>query len=236
MYMMPFESFARPRKSMFHRIGNFMLPPQPRDQIVYSFDEMKKLFRLKHYLVAIATVPVIFGLFWLQLHFWPWTLYGPGLLFLTGLEWSFNKGVLWVGGFLVVCMFIPGLVPGKNMPEKGSSYSKHTTGRLNQAAVREEQWFREGAEQWSRFGRLRSAFAFGFVHQANLIYPIATILPLTLAGLIYNHIYLHNYKRTQSSEEAVLASALFHRVYNKVVLTIAAFWFVYAIGKWAIGF
>jgi hypothetical protein len=234
--MMPFEPFARPRGSVFCRISNFMLPPQPRDQVVYGFGEMKELFRLKHYLVAIAIAPIVFGLFWLQLYFWPWTVYGPGLLFLTGLEWSFNRGVLWLGGFFVVCMFIYGLVPGKSVPQKGSSYSKHTVGKLNRAAVREEQWFREGAERWSRLERLRSAFAFGFVHQGNWIYPIATILPLTLAGLVFNHAYLHNYKRTHSRQEAVLASALVHRVYNRVVLICAITGLVYALGKWVIGF
>jgi hypothetical protein len=53
---------------------------------------------------------------------------------------------------------------------------------------------------------------------ANLIYPLATIIPLALGGAVFMVVYLRVYRETKFRRSAVLASAIVHRVYNRLAI------------------
>ena len=91
-------------------------------------------------------------------------------------------------------------------------------GVLTYAAVIEEQWFREGAENWSFKQRVLSCLGFALLHLENLIYPLATLLPLGVMGAVFMVVYLRAYRKTGNRASAVLRSSKLHRLYNRVAL------------------
>jgi hypothetical protein len=109
-------------------------------------------------------------------------------------------------------------VLGRRRAATPSSTSRYTFGFFNRAAVVEEQIFREGAEGWSWPQRITSCLVFGAVHLTNLIYPLATVLPLAVGGGLFMWVYLKNYRVTRSRRKAVLEASVTHRVYNRIAL------------------
>lgn len=201
-----------------------------------SFGQLKDHYRLRHYLIGIPMLALFFGIMKFETHVWHGFAYSPISLAITAGEWAYNRGWLWLTGLIVFAVVVPRLVPGRKRSAHAASvyYAEHTVGLMSQAAVAEEQWFREGSENWGWFGQLRSAFAFGLVHMANLFYPFSTILPLSLCGLVFTHVYMRRYRQSRSREEAVLASAVVHRVYNRLaVFTVLGIIAYYAV-KWSV--
>lgn len=96
--------------------------------------------------------------------------------------------------------------------------AKGYVGFLTRASVLEEQWFREGAENWNKRQRLASCVGFAILHMANLFYSVATLLPLAIMGYMLMHSYLREYRRTGNREQSVLRSSKLHRIYNRVAL------------------
>ena len=86
---------------------------------------------------------------------------------------------------------------------------------LDKAAMYEEQLFRMGAESWSPWRRVYSCVGFSLIHLVNVIYPIGLLLVLVAGGSILMWVYLREYKRSGSSERAVLASAKLHAAHNR---------------------
>jgi hypothetical protein len=68
----------------------------------------------------------------------------------------------------------------------------------------------------------------------NLIYPLATILPLAIGGGLFMIVYLRTYRKTQSRRAAVLMSAIWHRVYNRVAISALVIWLIVVFGTTAI--
>lgn len=96
---------------------------------------------------------------------------------------------------------------------------------LNRAAMNEEQWFRNGAENWSWQQRLYSCCAFGIVHVTNIIYPISSLLVVGAVGGVYLRYYLRVYRRTGDSQYATLAATKLHANFNRwaILYLVAAF-------------
>lgn len=82
------------------------------------------------------------------------------------------------------------------------------------AALNEEMWFRSGAENWTIRQRFVSCVSFGFCHVINLVYPVVTLVALSLVGAVLMAVYLAEFKRSRDVERATLASAKLHAVYN----------------------
>lgn len=206
--------------NVFFRLSNIAMPSQPEGQVSLGFGQLKDHYRLKHYLIGIPMLALFFVIVKFETDVWHGFAYSPLTLAIKGGEWAYNRGWLWLAGLVICAVVAPRLVPGKrrSMYAGSAYYADHTVGLMSRAAVAEEQWFREGSENWGWFGRLRSAFAFGLVHMANLFYPFSTILPLTLCGLVFTHVYMRRYRQTGSREEAVLAAAVAHRVYNRLAM------------------
>lgn len=90
-------------------------------------------------------------------------------------------------------------------------------------ALREEQWFRSGAEGWTLSQKIASCVVFGWVHIYGLIYPVATLISACFAGGVIMYVYQREYERSQDVTAATLAATKLHARYN-----------VYAIRTFAI--
>ncbi len=205
--------FRRPYSGWYTKLVMSIMPPQPDRHIVYSFGDLKPRFRWYHHLAALPMLALFFGLVQLQFAVLPFTRYSviSGVIRLVealGNRW-------WI---LLVAVVVYRIVKPKPV-RQARSLSSHTYGFFNRASVEEEQGWREGSENWSFFQRLLSCVSFAAIHMTNLIYPLASILPLAVGGGFLTFIYLRTYRRTQSRRAAVLEASIWHRVYNRLALT-----------------
>lgn len=220
--------FVRPNGSAFQRLLMRLMPPAPERHIAYTFGELRPLHRGEHYKIAIPAIISVLGLINLQVRLIPALGFSPLTLWITGAE-SFGFLPSWVALiiFFVVLRFLRGRGRRRTRTmttENGLAGTIRTGhgwkfGFFNEAAIYEEQAFREGYENWTRWERIRANLVFGAVHQSNLFYPFATILPLAVGGAIFGHIYQREFERTNFRRSAVLEAAVVHRVYNKVALS-----------------
>jgi uncharacterized membrane protein (DUF485 family) len=219
--------FERPKGGIYTGLLMKLLSmaPAPKRHIAYSFGELRKRFRGTDYLWALPMLLGFIGLVQLQIHYVPWLKYSV----ITGY---FEIGKrLGLSEITVVCSFVVLLVllmkRGKRRP--GRTETPHTYGLFNKAALYEEQVWREGSHRWNFGQRLISCLTFGAIHMVNLFYPLATILPLTIAGGVFMYIYLKAYRRyiekgrVHARRDATFRAAIAHRLYNRCALAAVVF-------------
>ena len=88
-------------------------------------------------------------------------------------------------------------------------------------AEAEEKLFRLGAEQRTRWGRLRRSVEFGLAH-AIIGIPIGAALGLSVGGMYFTSRYMHVFHRTGDPDAAVAESTRSHLAYNMTVVVIVA--------------
>jgi hypothetical protein len=159
-----------------------------------------------------------FGLIYLQAQVFSWMMYSP----LTAtVELGKKIGAWWGMPLAIVSLVLLVRLDNKlGSNQKDMGYSRFTFGLFNRAALNEEQAWREGAENWSPWQRFRSCLSFGLIHQPSLIYVFGMFVPHMIMGGVFMCIYLNNYRRNQRRRTAVLAASVFHRVYNRVALSV----------------
>jgi len=81
----------------------------------------------------------------------------------------------------------------------------------------EERMFRQGAEEWTTWHRIRRTVQFGLVH-ALIGIPIGAAMALSIGGAYFMVVYLRSFRRTGSVQEATLESTTAHTVYNGVII------------------
>lgn len=211
------DEYRRPSGGVYTDLLMQLMPPQPDRHIVFNYGNLKPRIKLKHYLLAVPTILMILALVNLQTWLLPWTKYS--VISGTGaLVESFGV-VRTLAAVVILYMLLRRIVPDDRTSTKRTA-SKHTYGFFNKAAVDEEQTFREGAENWSARERATSCIIFGAIHMVNMIYPLATIVPLALGGALFMRVYLVEYRNTHIRRKAVLESSVVHRVYNRLALMI----------------
>lgn len=218
--------FQRPHHTVLSRwVDKHLLPPSPPDQARYSYTGLHKDIKPRHYLASVFFLVTYLSLYLVcqvvQVRDVPILFYSPLsiTLELAEVSWQHLSHTTFTLGWILVsaCYLVFKRFTRERREESSSPITRASRGqRLNYAAVREEQWFREGSQNWTWSGRLKSCLAFGMVHQDNLFYPIVTILPLAVAGLSFMLIYLRVYHATHDQQKATLTSALYHRCYNRV--------------------
>ncbi|HYG83585.1 MAG TPA: hypothetical protein VD907_01780 [Verrucomicrobiae bacterium] len=209
------DEFERPRGWYSGTLMRLM-PKQPERHIVFGFGDIRRHFKWTDYLWAAPAVGAFIFLAQLQLQLLPWMKYSVVSGYLALTQWlglSTPIAIALVMATVVVTSRIR-----KRKPAQKSSLSMYTYGFFSKAAVYEEQAFREGAENWNLRQRAMSCLLFGAIHMVNLIYPLASILPLALGGAGLMWYYLRSLKKTPFRRTAVLAAAVKHRLYNKVAL------------------
>ena len=223
----PYE-FRRSQSDLYTRALMRLMPPAPARHIVFSFGELRKRFGWRHYAIAVPTMVLVIAVLNIQTTLWPVMGYSviTGVMAI-GQHFGINPILAW---FVFYFAWSALNRRFSNDKEDDRSFSTHTYGFFNRAAISEEQAFREGAENWSFGQRAMSCFVFGAVHMMNLIYPLATILPLALGGAVFMGVYLHVYRKTRFRRSAVLASAIVHRVYNRIALAALVIWLVGTLG------
>jgi hypothetical protein len=89
-------------------------------------------------------------------------------------------------------------------------------------ALREEEMFRLGAEDWSNRRRAARAVQFGLIH-ALIGIPIGVALALSIGGAYFTLVYLRGYRRSRGDRRtACLESGRAHTVYNVTIVTLVA--------------
>lgn len=223
------EVFHRPTGGWYTRLVIALLPPAPDRHIVFSFGELRPRFRWYHHVAALPMLALFIGLVYLQTSLLPWMSYNV----ITGLQAvAESAGVSFI---LVLIVFFAVMRLGRSRARAGASTSPHTYGFFNKAALLEEQGWREGSERWSILGRFRSCVSFGLIHMVNLIYPLASILPLAIGGGLLTYIYLRKYKETHFRRTATLEAAVWHRVYNRIALIAVSISLISILSEKAIG-
>ena len=196
--------FERPKGGVYTGLLMKLLSvaPAPKRHIAYSFGELRKRFKKADYLWAIPMLVGFIALVQVQIHYVPWLKYSV----ITGY---FEIGKrLGLSETVVICSFVVLLVlfMKRGKRRSGRTETPHTYGLFNKAALYEEQVWREGSHRWGFTQRLISCFTFGAIHMVNLFYPLATILPLTIAGGIFMYIYLKAYRRYVAKGRVVAGS------------------------------
>lgn len=209
--------FHRPQSGYYTRLVMSMVPKAPKRHTVFSFGELRPRFCWYHHVAALPMLAFFIAAVLLQNEHLPFMKYSV----VGGLQEIYTR--LGVVSWLVLPLMIVTIILGMKLmaigaKESPSPLSRHTYGFFNKAAVYEEQAFREGSESWSFAGRARSCVAFGLIHMVNLIYPLASILPLTVGGALLTWIYVRTYRKSQFRRTAVLEAAVWHRVYNRMAL------------------
>lgn len=219
------EPFHRPETNIWFRLTNRLLPPPPPDHVILGYGDLRRLIKRWHYLLGIPMLVLFLAITVGEARLWKPLTYSPLTFLLFGLLWLWDHIgwpgiVVWVVGCWALWMALRKWhrrwLRRHGMGRRFASVN--SVGLLNTMAVVEEQWFREGAENWSGRQRFMSCFGFGVAHMANLFYAFSTILPLSLGGYLFMRVYLHEYRKTGSRSHAILAAALVHRVYNRVAL------------------
>ncbi len=204
------EPLVRPTSSFMTYTFMRFVPPPPTRHIKYTFGQLRPHYRLWQFMLTVPGLAIFICMVLLQNKLLPFMRYSP----LTGWLWFSDRY-----GFIRAIALLVGIITIKKAivrpaPAVRKSRIRYTYGLFNGAAVDEEQQFREGSEDWTWFGRLRSNLVFGLVHQSNLFYPLASILPLSFGGWIFMRVYLHFMKKTNFRRSAVFESGVTHRVWN----------------------
>jgi hypothetical protein len=81
----------------------------------------------------------------------------------------------------------------------------------------EERMFRAGAERWSTPRRALKTLQFGLVH-ALIGIPIGAAMALSIGGAYFMYVYLRQFARTGSANDATLESTTAHTAYNGLII------------------
>ena len=215
--------FERPNKGLYTRFLMKLLSvaPPPERHVAYSFGELRKRFRPVDYLWAIPLIGVFIGLVQLQFAVAPWTHYS-----VLSAYFELMDKVVGVSHWVAIAILAAVITLWWKRSKSDRTESPHTYGLFNKAALWEEQVWRENAHNWNFGQRLVSCLTFGAIHMVNLFYPLASILPLAVAGGVFMFIYLRSYKRYRAEgrvharRDATLRAALAHRLYNRCALAL----------------
>lgn len=218
--------FERPSGGVYTSLlmGLMKLVPPPARHIAYSFGDLRPRFKKVDYLWALPMLVGFIALVQVQIHYVPWLKYSVISGYFAFCEWLGLTGVLATVSFFVLII----LWSRRGRRRPGRTQTPHTYGLLNQAALYEEQVWRENAHRWNFGQRLISCVTFGAIHMVNLFYPLATILPLSIAGGVFMFIYLRSYRRyrlegrVHARRDATFRAAIAHRLYNRCALAAVA--------------
>lgn len=201
---------------MIARLVKPLLPPLPEDMPVYGASgaelRLVRSYRLMAFLLCMGAIALLISMS----YFLPFLRISPFRLVWDGTA---SLGGIWQSvisyGLLMICLVFIG--------PSGGTYIGRIRGKFwDKAAMYEEMWFRSGAENWNVRQRIVSTVAFGFVHIANFIYPLSSLIVVSLVGGVFMLVYLRTFKRTQSTRLATLASTRLHATYNRFALLYVA--------------
>ncbi len=213
------RQFQRPDKGVSGVLSR-PLPPLPGFVPVW-YPTSVTLRRLPSYrLAAFGLLVGALSLLIILVLTIPWMRTSPATL-------VFGATNHWFGGTWGTIAAVPVLVMllallGKSSGTSVAHYMSHGVKFWDAAAMYEEQWFRTGAEKWSSGQRVYSTIAFGTVHVINIIYPIGSLIVVTLVGAVFMACYLRVYRRTGDTQAATLASAKLHATYNRFAMVYMA--------------
>ena len=165
-------------------------------------------YRISGFVLFVCAIACLLGMILVC----PWLGKSPALLVYASLS---HVVPLWSAGVLTV---IAGYWFIKLLTSPAESVKPHGGKFFDRNAMYEEQWFRSGAENWSKKQRLYSCVAFGAVHFANYIYSFASLIVIAGVGAVFLAVYLREYRRSGDYRNATIAAAKLHAAFNRYVL------------------
>lgn len=227
------QPFVRPNYNVPDRLFNMWLPPQPTNQLQYIVPENLRATRTD-YLLALRQFCITLVVFGGQIWLFRW-MAQPPIVILLRLFWRLEpmlgtgfEVLRWLV-VVAICVYIAAVALRDNNRlssfglraklRPAALWAYYLNGATNAIAI-EEQWYREGAEHWSRRQRLVSNFVFGVSHLTTVVYPIASYLPLCLLGHTLTRVYLQELQRTGSRDKALARVIVVHRLCNWTTIAI----------------
>ena len=207
--------FVRPSGNRFYELINKGVGAPPKIHLKIS-DVSKKLeeITLNKWLPVgmIAAAMIIVSTI---VYLLPVLALNPILFIATVLLPSeLEEGAVATGKLLIVAIVV-GMYLLLKRKRKAESF-------LDNAALEEEQWFRQGAETWSWSKRVTSCLSFGAAHLTMLIYPFAVNIVQVILGGVFLWVYLREYRLSEDSERATLVVTKLHATYNRYVFNMAS--------------
>lgn len=204
--------FVRPRASVAGFVSTALGALPPNMPVMHATaDNLQQVKRYR--LLGPMILGLVFSIIIFLLKVFPalsWSPYRAMRDILAG-----TVGV-WPGTILSII----GLIVAIRLLSSGVGSDSTQGGFIARAALYEEQWFRAGSEDWTHAQRAYSCVAFGAIHFINVFYPIVTLIALSVAGACFMAVYLKEYRRSQSTELATLASTQVHASYNRAAFVV----------------
>ncbi len=186
------------------------LPPSPADQVTLVLDHEAATGR--HYLRGVVSMVLVYVLFLVVGGAGWWLLISPLSLAAVVVHVAVPQIPLGVAFLALNALLLARMAWWVHRLGGGFRQGLAT------AALREEQMFREGAENWTAWERVKSCVIFALVHLWNLYVPIALLVPLAVGGVGLMRTYLRALRRGDSRAAATLEAAAEHYAYNRVVV------------------
>lgn len=233
------KSFHRPTDRLFYRVFGRFVPAPPENQVVFSYSSLRHHVRPKHWLVSVPAAVVTYTLLYWAFHQWGYLVLSPALLIFNYLLWAYHQGWPWLAGVIGLYLVVPTMVRKlAHEPDDVWGYRSSmgkTPGFFGSAAVFEEQWFREGSENWTWSERLRANIIFGLIHIPMLIYPFVWVAVIPFGGMALTWAYVKRFEKTGSRQMATQEAAIYHWAFNMIMAVFFVGYLVFALLKKLIG-
>jgi hypothetical protein len=204
----PFERGSVRRRTLGWLIG--LLPPRPADQAALVLDH--KAATGRHYLRGVVWLVAVYVLCLVVAGAGWWLLVSPLSIAAVVVHVAVPQIPLGVAFLALNALLLARMAWW--VRRQGGGFRQG----LATAALREEQMFREGAENWTGWERVKSCVIFALVHLWNLYVPIALLPALAACGAAFMRTYLCALRRGSSRPAATLEAAAQHYAYNCVVV------------------
>jgi hypothetical protein len=214
------NKYRRPDNWSGRLFSHFLADGPENAQFIEPTKENLSLVK-SHRLLSVLTAAGSIGLVWALSNAVPVLKISPNQLATDLLVSIVGDTLGHILAWIVMIVMMIVLVPRLHIPQQGKFW--------DQIAIMEEQWFRMGAESWSIKQRIASCVSFGCFHIVTWFYPLASLIILSLVGGVYMLVYLREYRRSNDTMLATLASAKLHATVNRIIITCGVIWFVVSL-------
>ncbi len=195
-------------------------------QIQFDWKTFRKTFRIKHFFIALISLSlVIFSVFKL------WDI-SPTIMSISVLRTIYliinylvnlftKDNSEQISSIIATGLILSLILFRKQVKTVIGEGPDQVAAGLPQYALREEIIFRAYSHNWNLIEKIRANLSFGLIHLTMLIVPISVALALAIGGSAFMLVYLNNYKKTKSTEMAIIEAATVHTTYNIIAFSLA---------------
>lgn len=196
--------YARPTGGIIGWFASLM-PKQPKSFIaVQPLKESLKAIPAMH-LVAIAICIAIAVLVITLSKAWPWMGTSIGIHAVNYIATAFGISHFTAGTLAFVAIGAAVAVAAIKSKTSTVWSSGKQTSTIGSGLIRQEHFFRLGAENWSLPTQIWASVMFGLRFAAMML-PVSALIGMAVYGFILMRIYVRTYKKTDSADVAILTT------------------------------